>query len=66
MAKYNQSFKQHVIEFYLQNGKNRSLTRQHFQLAKTTLSLGQKFSSDQAKRKMGDRYYIPTKVGNIR
>ncbi|MEG9529786.1 transposase, partial [Mannheimia indoligenes] len=37
MTKYNQSFKQQVIEFYLQNGKNRSLTRQHFQLAKTTL-----------------------------
>ena len=38
MTKYNQSFKQQVIEFYLQNGKNCSLTRQHFQLAKQTLS----------------------------
>ncbi|MEG9531234.1 transposase, partial [Mannheimia indoligenes] len=37
MTKYNQSFKQQVIEFYLQNGKNHSLTRQHFQLARTTL-----------------------------
>ena len=37
MTKYNQSFKQQVIEFYLQNGKNRSLTRRHFQLEKTTL-----------------------------
>lgn len=37
MTKYNQSFKQQVIEFYLQNGKNRSLTRRHFQLAESTL-----------------------------
>lgn len=37
MTKYNQSFKQQVIEFYLQNDKNRSLTCQHFQLAKRTL-----------------------------
>ncbi len=37
MTKYNQSFKQHVIEFYLQNGKNQSLTRRHFQLPQTTL-----------------------------
>lgn len=38
MTKYNQSFKEQVIEFYLQNEKNRSLTCQHFQLAKRTLS----------------------------
>ena len=37
MTKYNFLFKQQVIEFYLQNGKNRSLTRRHFQLAETTL-----------------------------
>ncbi|QLB18852.1 hypothetical protein A6B41_05040 [Mannheimia granulomatis] len=37
MTKYNLSFKQQVLEFYLQNDKNRSLTRQHFQLAETTL-----------------------------
>ncbi|KEZ23253.1 Transposase [Glaesserella parasuis] len=37
MTKYNQSFKQQVIEFYLQNGKNQSLTCQHFQLADSTL-----------------------------
>jgi len=37
MAKYNFLFKQQVIEFYLQNGKNHSLTRRHFQLAETTL-----------------------------
>ena len=37
MTKYNSLFKQQVIEFYLQNGKNRSLTRKHFQLAETTL-----------------------------
>ena len=37
MTKYNQSFKQHIIEFYLQHDKNRSLIRQHFQLAKATL-----------------------------
>ena len=36
MIKYNFLFKQQVIEFYLQNGKNRSLTRRHFQLAETT------------------------------
>mgnify|MGYP001642693664 len=36
MTKYNFLFKQQVIEFYLQNGKNRSLTRRHFQLAETT------------------------------
>ncbi|QIM63454.1 hypothetical protein A1D29_09245 [Pasteurellaceae bacterium Orientalotternb1] len=36
MTKYNSSFKQQVIEFYLQKGKNRSLTRQHFQLETTT------------------------------
>ncbi|MEG9491118.1 transposase, partial [Mannheimia indoligenes] len=39
MTKYNQSFKQQVIEFYLQNGKNRSFTCQHFQLEKSTLRL---------------------------
>ena len=38
MTKYNQAFKQQVIEFYLQNDKNRSLTRQYFQLNKTTLA----------------------------
>ena len=37
MTKYNFLFKQQVIEFYLQNSKNRSLTRRHFQLAETTL-----------------------------
>ena len=37
MTKYNFLFKQQVIEFYLQNGKNSSLTRRHFQLAETTL-----------------------------
>ena len=37
MTKYNFLFKQQVIEFYLQNGKNRSLTRKHFQLADKTL-----------------------------
>ena len=37
MTKYNTLFKQQVIEFYLKNGKNRSLTRKHFQLAETTL-----------------------------
>ena len=36
MTKYNFLFKQQVIEFYLQNGKNRSLTRRYFQLAETT------------------------------
>ena len=37
MTKYNTLFKQQFIEFYLQNGKNCSLTCKHFQLAKTTL-----------------------------
>ena len=37
MTKYNQSFKQQVIAFYLKNGKNRTLTRQFFQLKKITL-----------------------------
>ncbi len=37
MTKYNFLFKQPVIEFYLQNGKNRSLPRKHFQFAETTL-----------------------------
>ncbi len=37
MTKYNSLFKQQVIEFYLQNDKNRSLTRKHFQLASRTL-----------------------------
>ena len=37
MTKYNFLFKQQVIEFYLQNGKHRSLTRRHFQLASRTL-----------------------------
>ncbi|ATW44342.1 transposase [Glaesserella parasuis] len=37
MAKYTQSFKQQVIEFYLQHNKNRSLTRQHFQVKETIL-----------------------------
>ena len=37
MTKYNTLFKQQVIEFYLQNSKNRSLTRKHFQLASRTL-----------------------------
>ncbi|PRM19326.1 hypothetical protein BV011_00389 [Haemophilus influenzae] len=37
MAKYNTLFKQQVIKFYLQNGKNCSLTRKHFQLARRTL-----------------------------
>ena len=37
MTKYHFLFKQQVIEFYLQNGKNRSLTRRYFQLAETTL-----------------------------
>ena len=38
MTKFNQSFKQQVIDFYLQHGKNRSLTRQHFQFAEQTLN----------------------------
>ncbi|AWY46546.1 hypothetical protein B4U42_11680 [Glaesserella parasuis 29755] len=37
MAKYTQSFKQQVIEFYLQNNRIRSLTRQHFQVKETIL-----------------------------
>ena len=37
MTKYNTLFKQQLIEFYLQNSKNRSLTRKHFQLASRTL-----------------------------
>ncbi|MDP0047837.1 transposase, partial [Glaesserella parasuis] len=37
MAKYTQSFKQQVIEFYLQHNKNRSLTRQYFQVKETIL-----------------------------
>lgn len=37
MAKYNLFFKQHALEFYLQNGKNQSLTRRHFQLNETRL-----------------------------
>ncbi len=37
MTKYNTLFKQQFIEFYLQNGKNRSLTRKYFQLDETTL-----------------------------
>ena len=37
MTKYNTLFKQQVLEFYLQHGKNRSLTRRHFQLASRTL-----------------------------
>lgn len=37
MDKYNRSFKQHIIGFYLQNGKNRSLTRRYFQLNETIL-----------------------------
>lgn len=36
MTKYNQSFKQPVFEFYLQNGKNRPLTHPYFQLAENT------------------------------
>ncbi len=37
MTKYNTLFKQQVIEFDLQNGKNRSITRRYFQLASITL-----------------------------
>ena len=37
MTKYNQLFKQKVIEFYLQHNKNQSLTRKHFRLKETTL-----------------------------
>uniref|UniRef100_UPI003B0251E4 helix-turn-helix domain-containing protein n=1 Tax=Actinobacillus pleuropneumoniae TaxID=715 RepID=UPI003B0251E4 len=38
MTKYNQQFKQQVIEFYLQNDKNRLFTQRHFQLSKKTLT----------------------------
>ena len=38
MTKYNFLFKQQVIEFYLQNGKNHPLTRRYFQLAEQTLN----------------------------
>ena len=38
MTKYNQQFKQQVIEFYLQNDKNRSFTQRHFQLSQKTLT----------------------------
>ena len=37
MTKYNQLFKQQVIEFYLQHNKNRSLTRKQFDLKDKTL-----------------------------
>lgn len=37
MTKYNTLFKQQVIEFYLQNGNNCSLTCKHFLLANKTL-----------------------------
>ena len=37
MTKYNQLFKQQVIEFYLQHNKNRSLTRKQFHLKDKTL-----------------------------
>lgn len=37
IAKYNTLFKQQVIEFYIQNGKNYSLIRKHFQLDSRTL-----------------------------
>ncbi|WP_432507808.1 helix-turn-helix domain-containing protein [Haemophilus influenzae] len=37
MTKYNFLFKQQVIEFYLQDGKNCSLTRKYFQLSIRTL-----------------------------
>lgn len=37
MTKYNTLFKQQVIEFYIQNGKNYSLIRKHFQLDSRTL-----------------------------
>lgn len=37
MTKYHTSSKQQVIEFYLQQGKNCSLTCRHFQLKETTL-----------------------------
>ncbi|WP_115607527.1 IS3 family transposase [Actinobacillus ureae] len=38
MTKYNSLFKQQVIEFYLQNDKNRLFTQRHFQLSKKTLT----------------------------
>ncbi|VGM96211.1 Transposase and inactivated derivatives [uncultured Avibacterium sp.] len=38
MTKYTQRFKQQVLDFYHQNGKNRSLTRQYFQLPQRTLA----------------------------
>ncbi|EFX91631.1 hypothetical protein HMPREF0027_1319 [Actinobacillus ureae ATCC 25976] len=38
MTKYNQQLKQQVIEFYLQNDKNRLFTQRHFQLSKKTLT----------------------------
>ncbi|WP_144435024.1 IS3 family transposase [Actinobacillus pleuropneumoniae] len=38
MTKYNQQFKQQVIEFYLQNDKNYSFTQRYFQLSKKTLT----------------------------
>ncbi|TMQ37383.1 hypothetical protein AO053_02450 [Haemophilus influenzae biotype aegyptius] len=37
IAKYNTLFKQQVIEFYIQNGKNYSLISKHFQLDSRTL-----------------------------
>ncbi len=37
MTKYNQLFKQQVIEFYLQHHKNRTLTRKQFDLKDKTL-----------------------------
>lgn len=37
MTKYNTLFKQQVIEFYIQNGKNYSLIHKHFQLDSRTL-----------------------------
>ncbi|PJG84419.1 hypothetical protein CVP05_11250 [Conservatibacter flavescens] len=38
MTKYTQAFKQQVIDFYLENHHNQSLTRKHFQLPSQTLS----------------------------
>ncbi|TCP93268.1 helix-turn-helix protein [Cricetibacter osteomyelitidis] len=37
MTKYTQTFKQQVIDFYIEHHHNQSLTRKHFQLKKTTL-----------------------------
>uniref|UniRef100_UPI0035BE7008 helix-turn-helix domain-containing protein n=1 Tax=Haemophilus influenzae TaxID=727 RepID=UPI0035BE7008 len=37
MAKDNTLFKQQVIEFYIQNGKNHSFIRKHFQIDSKTL-----------------------------